>query len=59
MIIDFVRYIRGYVHFKLENGIKERFINLCTSNCVQIWKIKNIPGGIIARCKKKRPKYDL
>lgn len=39
MIRWFIRYVRGYVTIKIVKGYPERFINLCSSHDIYIWKL--------------------
>lgn len=48
MIIEFLRYIFGYINFKAYGGLADRFLNLCTREKIPLWNIKNINGNIFA-----------
>lgn len=48
IIIEFLRYIIGFVKFKSFGGFSERFLNLCNSEDIPIWNIKNQNGEITA-----------
>lgn len=41
MIINVIRFLRGYVEFTATGGFAERFINLCTVNNIVLWNLKN------------------
>ena len=49
ILIEFIRFLKGYVHFTCTGGFSERFINLCSLNGIILWDTKNIPDGIEAR----------
>lgn len=49
MIIEFIRYLLGYIDFKAYGGLADRFLNLCTREKIPLWNIKNINGNIFAR----------
>ena len=49
MIIEFIKYILGYIDFKAYGGLADRFLNLCTREKIPLWNIKNINGVIFAR----------
>ena len=49
MIIEFIKYILGYIDFKAYGGLADRFLNLCTREKIPLWNIKNINGNIFAR----------
>lgn len=49
ILIDFIRFLKGYIHFSCTGGFSERFINLCSQNGIMLWDTKNIPDGIEAR----------
>lgn len=49
MIIEFIKYIFGYIDFKAYGGLADRFLNLCTMEKIPLWNIKNINGVIFAR----------
>ena len=48
MIIEFLRYIFGYINFKAYGGLADRFLNLCTRDGIPLWNIKNVKGNISA-----------
>lgn len=41
MIIDVLRFVKGYVSFEAEGGFPERFLNLCAVNGIVLWNVKN------------------
>lgn len=49
MIIEFIRFLLGYIDFKAYGGLADRFLNLCTREKIPLWNIKNINGNIFAR----------
>ena len=49
ILIEFIRFLRGYIHFTCTGGFSERFINLCSLNGIILWDTKNIPDGIEAK----------
>ncbi len=48
LIIEFIRYLFGYINFKASGGFADRFINLCTKDEIPLWNIRNINGNITA-----------
>ena len=48
LIIEFIRYLLGYVNFKAYGGLADRFLNLCTRDKIPVWNIKNVKGVILA-----------
>ncbi len=48
LIIEFIRYLFGYINFKGWGGFADRFINLCTKEEIPLWNIRNINGNISA-----------
>lgn len=48
LIIEFIRYLFGYINFKACGGFADRFINLCTKDEIPLWNIRNINGTITA-----------
>ena len=48
IIIEFLRYIIGFVKFKSFGGFSERFLDLCNSEDIPLWNIKNQNGEITA-----------
>ena len=48
IIIEFIRYLFGYINFKACGGFTDRFINLCTKDEIPLWNIRNINGTITA-----------
>lgn len=48
IIIEFIRYLFGYINFKAWGGFADRFINLCTKDEIPLWNIRNINGNITA-----------
>lgn len=39
-IIKFIRYLLGYVEFKVTGGFIERFLNMCNLNSIKMWDLK-------------------
>ncbi len=48
IIIEFIRYLFGYINFRAWGGFADRFINLCTKDEIPLWNIRNINGNITA-----------
>lgn len=48
MIIQFLRYLFGYINFRAFGGFADRFINLCTKEGIPLWNVKHINGNITA-----------
>lgn len=48
MIIEFLRYLFGYINFRAFGGFADRFLNLCTKENIPLWNIKNTDGRISA-----------
>lgn len=48
MIIKFLKYIIGFVKFSAGGGFSEMFINLCKTENIPLWNIKNSNGEITA-----------
>ncbi len=48
MIIQFLRYLIGYIKFRAFGGFADRFINLCTKEGIPLWNVRNINGNITA-----------
>ena len=40
-MVSIVRYVCGYVKFRAEGGFPERFLNLCKTNDISLWDVKN------------------
>ena len=40
LILDFFRYLRGYVHFEAEGRFLERFLNLAARARIPIWDVR-------------------
>lgn len=49
LIIKLLRYLRGYVSFRAENGFPERFLNLCRRYGIALWNLKS-RGGVLTAC---------
>lgn len=48
LIIEFIRYLFGYINFKASGGFADRFLNLCTKDEIPLWNIRNLNGNITA-----------
>lgn len=48
LIIEFIRYLFGYINFRAYGGFADRFLNLCTKDEIPLWNIRNINGNITA-----------
>ena len=48
MIIQFLRYLFGYINFRASGGFPDRFINLCTKEGIPLWNVRNINNNITA-----------
>lgn len=46
MVLEFIRWSRGYVDFSLYSKTPERFINLCSLNGINIWNTKPTAYGL-------------
>ncbi len=49
LLLNFLRFISGYVGFTARGGFAERFLNLCRLNKIILWDLKN-NGGVISAC---------
>lgn len=47
MLIELMRYVKGYVKFKTENGIAERLINEINKEGLSVFHIRKADGGIV------------
>lgn len=47
-IIEFIRWLFGYIDFSASGGFPDRFINLCTKEGIPLWNIKNVGGNLTA-----------
>lgn len=45
MLIRLLRYLKGYVHIRVEGYSPERFLNLCGSHDILLWGIENKGGA--------------
>lgn len=45
-ILSIIRYFRNYITVRIENGFTERFLNLCSSEKIEIWDIEYKDNGI-------------
>lgn len=48
MVLEIIRWTRGYVDFTLHSKTPERFLNLCSLNGVNIWNTKPSSNGLTA-----------
>lgn len=48
LIIQFLRYLFGYINFRAFGGFADRFINLCTKEGIPLWNVKHVNGNITA-----------
>lgn len=61
IIVEFIRYTRGWVRFKAEGGFPERFLNLAAREAIPTWNTSRMPDGSLCTCtnaskyKKLRP----
>jgi similar to stage IV sporulation protein len=46
MLVNLVRFIRGYVHFSAEGKFPERFLNLTSRYGISLWKVAPASGGL-------------
>lgn len=46
MVLKLIRWIRGYVCFRLTGKFPERFINICSQNGVNLWSPSPAKGGM-------------
>ena len=49
LILNFIRFIRGYVCFTARGGFPERFLNLCRMRGIILWDLMSIDGIIHAK----------
>lgn len=48
LVLNFIRFIIGYVCFAARGGFPERFINLCRLRGISLWELKSRDGVIFA-----------
>ena len=48
LIVNFIRFLSGYVSFTATGGFPERFLNLCRLNKIMLWNLKSFNGVIFA-----------
>lgn len=48
-LLDFYRYLRGFVIIKVSGGFPERFINLCSSHKIYLWDTMYENGAVTAK----------
>ena len=48
MLLDFLRYMRGYVQFTVSGKYPERFINITSRNGMRLWNVKRRGEGFTA-----------
>ena len=46
ILLDFVRNIRGCVHFSVKGDFTERFLNLCSRNGIPVWSARSAKGRL-------------
>ncbi len=49
LVLEFFRFIMGYVCFTASGGFPERFINLCRNRGINLWELRS-KNGIILAC---------
>lgn len=49
LVLNFLRFITGYVCFTAKGGFPERFLNLCRMRGIILWDLRSIDGIIHAR----------
>ncbi len=49
LILNFFRFLFGYVSFSAKGGFAERFINLCRINKINLWSLKS-ENSVITAC---------
>jgi similar to stage IV sporulation protein len=54
--VRILKYVLGYVRFKVENGSIERFINFCTKVDIKLWGIRKKNGVLLANIRAKNYK---
>lgn len=55
LILNFIRFITGYVCFTARGGFPERFLNLCRMRGIILWELRSADGVVYA--KTDRPGY--
>lgn len=55
LVLNFIRFIMGYVCFTAHGGFPERFLNLCRMRGILLWDLRSIDG--IIHAKTDRPGY--
>lgn len=49
LVLNFIRFIRGYVCFTASGGFSERFLNLCRMRGIFLWDLRSIDGIVHAK----------
>ncbi len=49
LVLNFIRYVMGYVCFTACGGFPERFLNLCRMRGIILWDLRSIDGVIHAK----------
>lgn len=49
LVLNFLRFVFGYVTFTAKNGFPERFINLCKRNNILLWNLKS-ENSVLTAC---------
>lgn len=49
LVLNFIRFILGYVCFTARGGFPERFLNLCRMRGIVLWDLRSIDGVIHAK----------
>ncbi len=49
LLVNFLRFLFGYVSFTARGGFSERFLNLCCLKKIILWDLKN-NNGVISAC---------
>ena len=49
LVLNFIRFVMGYVCFTAYNGFPERCLNLCRMRGIILWDLRSIDGIIHAK----------
>lgn len=57
LILNFLRWMAGYVSFEIVGGYPEKFINLSVKNNINFWDLKRVGADFKAKIKASEYKY--
>ncbi len=57
MILNFLRWIAGYVSFEVVGGYPEKFINLSVKNDINFWDLRRVGADFRAKIKASEYRY--